>query len=206
MNAVLEMSAALACTALVFGCAAKESPSPLMAAAAATETAPDPGAITESSVVSTAAIVEAIDQKTRVVTLRTPDGHLHTITVAPSVRDLSKVRKGDDVVATYYESIAVEVKRPGEAKPGVSESADVKHTLPGQLPAEAVAETTTVVATVVRIDRKHQTVGLRAANGALTTVDVQNPAHLTKVKVGDLVEVSVTQALAIQVEKARKRR
>jgi hypothetical protein len=47
-------------------------------------------------------------------------------------------------------------------------------------------------------------VTLRGADGTVKAVDVRNPAHLEKLKVGDLVELSLTQALAIQVEKAPK--
>jgi hypothetical protein len=71
--------------------------------------------------------------------------------------------------------------------------------------ATAVAQTTTIVATVTKIDRKHQSVTLRGADGTTKTVDVRNPAHLAKLEVGDLVELNLTQALAIQVEKAPKR-
>jgi DNA helicase TIP49 (TBP-interacting protein) len=176
-----------------------------MMAAAATETRVAPGAITESSVVTAAATVVAIDQTTRQVTLRMADGQLSTIKVDPAVRNLAQVRKGDEVVATYYESVAVQVKKPGEAEPGVTASADAARAQPGELPAGAVAQTTTVVATVTKIDRKHQSVTLRRADGTIKTVDVRNPAHLEKLKVGDLVELSLTEALAIQVEKAPKR-
>jgi hypothetical protein len=133
------------------------------------------------------------------------DGQLSTAKVDPAVRNLAQVRKGDEVVATYYESVAVQVKKPGEAEPGVTTSADAARAQHGELPAGAVAETTTIVATVAKIDRKHQSVTLRGADGTVKTVDVRNPAHLEKLKVGDLVELSLTQALAIQVEKAPKR-
>jgi hypothetical protein len=195
----------LASGALLTGCAAKDPGPPLLSVAAATETRLGPDAITESSVVVTAATVEAIDQKTRLVTLRAPDGRLHTLRVDPSVQNLRHVRKGDEVVATFYESIAVEVKKPGTAEPGVSQKTELARAQPGQKPAGVAAETTTVTATVVKIDRKHQTVDLRGPDGGVRRVDVRNPAHLTKVQVGDLVELSVTEALAIQVEKAPKR-
>ena len=190
---------------LLGGCAATQPAPPLLSVATATETQVGPGVLTESSVVTTAATVEAIDQTTRMVTLRAPDGRLHTMRIDPSVRNLRQVRKGDEVVATFYESIALQVKKPGEAEPGASQNTELARAQPGQRPAGVAAETTTVTATIVKIDHKHQTVDLRGPDGNITTVDVQNPAHLAKVKVGDLVELSVTEALAVQVEKAPKR-
>jgi hypothetical protein len=190
--------------AALAGCAAKNTAPPLMAVAVGTEPRLGPGAVTESSLVSTEATVVAIDHETRMVTLRTPDQRLHTLRVDPSVRNLGKVRKGDEVVTTYYESIAVRMEKPGTARPGVSSDADTDRAPPGQRPAGVAAETTTLTATVVKIDRKHQSVDLRGPEGNLRTVDVQDPAHLQQLKVGDLVEVSITEAVAVQVEKAPK--
>lgn len=193
------------CATLLAACAARQAPAPLATATAATQTRVGPGTITQSSVVTAAATVVAIDQATRLVTLRAADGQEATIKVDPAVRNLAQVRRGDEVIATYYESVAVRL-RPAGAEPGVSQRTDVARSEPGQRPAGAVAETTTIVATVTEIDHKDKSVTLRGADGKITTVDVQDPAHLAQVKVGDLVEVSVTQALAIQVERAPRRR
>jgi hypothetical protein len=194
----------LAGLAALVGCAARNPAPPLMAVAVGTEPRLGPGAVTESSLISTEATVVAIDHKTRMATLRTPDQRLHTLRVDPSVQNLGKVRKGDEVVTTYYESIAVRVEKAGTAKPGVSSDADTERAPPGQRPAGVAAETTTLTATVVKVDRKHQSVDLRGPDGKLLTVDVQDPTHLQQLKVGDLVEVSITEAVAVQVEKAPK--
>jgi hypothetical protein len=183
------------------GCT-KSTPVPLMAAAVETEPRLGPGAITEESVISTEATVVSIDHATRMVTLRTPDQRLHTLRVDPSVRNLGKVRKGDEVVTTYYEAIAVAVKKAG--KTGVSTNEDTERARAGQKPGGVAAETTTITARVVKIDRKHRSLDLRGPEGNVLTVDVQDPAQLQNLAVGDLVEVSVTEAVAMQVEKAPK--
>src|SRR5262245_1436107 len=187
--------------AALAGCA-KSTPEPLMAAAIGTEPRLGPGAITEESVISTEATVVSIDHSTRMVTLRTPDQRLHTLRVDPSVRNLNKVHKGDEVVTTYYEAIAVAVKKAG--KTGVSTDEDTERARPGQKPAGVAAETTTITARVVKIDRKHRSLDLRGPEGNVLTVDVRDPAQLQNLAVGDLVEVSVTEAVAMQVEKAPK--
>lgn len=91
------LPALLACTASLAACAAKHQDPPLLAVAAGTEPRLGPGALTESSVISTEATVVAIDHQTRMVTLRTPDQRLHTLRVDPSIRNLGKVRKRDEV-------------------------------------------------------------------------------------------------------------
>jgi hypothetical protein len=55
----------------------------------------------------------------------------------------------------------------------------------------------------VKIDAA-PSIDLRGPEGNLLTVDVHDPAHLQNLAVGDLVEVSITEALAVQVEKAPK--
>jgi hypothetical protein len=188
------------------GCAPKSTPDPLMGTTAMTTSRVGPGTLSESSVISSAATVTAIDHRNRQVTLRFPDGRTHTVQVDPAVRNLEQVRRGDEVIATYYESVAVHVRRAGTAEPGVTTDAAVARAEPGQRPAGAMAATTTVTATVVAVDRKHHTIDLRGPEGNVRTVDVQHPEQLAHVKVGDLVELRVTQALAIQVEKAPRRR
>jgi hypothetical protein len=157
-----------------------------------------------SDEVTVRATVVAIDHKTRMVTLRGPEGNEETFKVGPEVRNLPQVRKGDEVVATYYEAIAVQLRKPGEAAPGVAAAQDVVRAAPGEKPGAAVGQTVSVTATVEKIDRKKQTVTLKGPRGKLVTVKVQDPERLAKVKVKDLVEISYTEAVAIAVEKPTK--
>jgi len=202
----LTLGAALACVAALAGCAATKEAAPAKTTAAAevtTTTSAD--GLETTAVVTKTATVEAIDQKTRMVTLRMADGETTTFRVSPEVRNLPQVKKGDEVTASYYESVAVRLLAPGEAKPGVTTADEVTRAEPGQMPAGGVATTTTITATVTKIDRKKQTATLRGPEGKSVTVKVRNPANLEKVKEGDLVEITYTEALAISVEKAARR-
>ena len=62
-----------------------------------------------------------------------------------------------------------------------------------------------VTSTIQAIDKKNGTVTLKAPDGTLTTIKARNPAKLDKVTVGDLVEITYTEALAIGVEPAPKK-
>src|SRR5512147_3043784 len=74
---------------------------------------PLPSGTLAENIVTVTATVEKIDQKTRHVTLGLPDGRSQTIVVPEEVRNLPQVRKGDQVAARYYESVAFEVKPAG---------------------------------------------------------------------------------------------
>jgi Cu/Ag efflux protein CusF len=158
------------------------------------------GTVAEDEVTETA-IVEKIDLKTRRVTLRLPDGRERTMVVPEEVRNLPQVQKGDQVQARYHRSVAFEVKPAGSGKPGVSVASDEKHTEVCQLPGAVVTETTTVTATITGIDMKAGTVTLTDSEGEEETVKVRDPDDLERVKQGDLVDISYTQAVAISVER-----
>jgi len=67
-----------------------------------------PGAAT-LAVMDTTATVEDIDRDTREVTLRGMDGQLVKVQVDPSVGDLSRIKKGDQIKATRTQALAISV-------------------------------------------------------------------------------------------------
>ena len=73
------------------------------------------------------------------------------------------------------------------------------------MPGGVAARVVTVVADIVKLDRNAQTAVLRGPKGTLTTVNVENPANFDKVKVGDRVEITLSEAVAIDVQPASAR-
>jgi hypothetical protein len=183
------------------GCSARQPATPPAPVVAETVT-DEPGRVVEENVVSVAATVVAIDHKSRVVTLRDSEGKEYDVGVGPEVKNLPQVRKGDQVIATYYESMAITVRKPGEVEPGATGGEMVATAKPGERPAGAAARQTTLVATVVGLNRGKGTVDLKGADGKVVTVPAREPKRLEHVKVGDLIEVVYTEAVAISVEKA----
>lgn len=173
-------------------------PPPPVAAALVAE---KPGAVVEEEVVSIAATVVKVDQKNRVVTLRDSDGKVFDVTVGDEVRNLPQVKKGDQVVTTYYESVALVLKKPGEAKPGLDTDVVFDRAKAGGKPGGAVAAQTTLTATVVGVNRRKGTITLKGPKGKTKTITARDPKRLEPVKVGDLVEATYTEAVAISVEK-----
>ncbi len=195
---------ALCATALA-GCAAKK-PEPRVEPVppprvAATPPALPSGKIGEETLTANATVV-AINQKTRHVTLKDSDGTRFTIVAGPEVRNLAQVKKGDVVRITYQESIAYEVKKPGTAKPGVAASTDVSRAELGEKPAGSIRDTVTVRLTITAIDKAASQATLRDPGGKVTVVKVKDPAKLDAVQVGDVVDITYTEALAVAVEKA----
>jgi Cu/Ag efflux protein CusF len=154
--------------------------------------------------VTVTATVEKVDVKERLVTLRGPGGGVEQLRVGDDVRNLAQVKKGDQVVVTYFQSVAFQVLKPGEAKPSISGATDGERAELGEKPGGVAARRVVLVAKILKLDRANQLAVLEGPEGRTITVDVQNPDNFNKVKVGDTVEIELTEALAIDVQPAPK--
>ena len=149
------------------------------------------------------ATVLKVNQKTREVTIKTKDGKEHTFVAGDNVKNLAQVKKGDIITAVYTEAIAYEVKKHGTA--GVQTTTAAASAKPGEKPAGGVAQQTTVTVTITAIDKKAETVTFMGPRGNKETVKVRDPKNLNGVKVGDMVDITYTEALAIRVDEAPKK-
>ena len=73
------------------------------------------------------------------------------------------------------------------------------------MPAGVAARQVTVTASVEAIDKETPSITLKGPEGNSVTVKVRNPQRLEKVQVGDLVEITYTEAVAVAVEPMAKK-
>jgi Cu/Ag efflux protein CusF len=154
---------------------------------------------------SVTATVTKIDYTTRAVTLTTQDGKEHDIVADSVVRNLAQVKPGDVVTVTYAEALAYEVVKPGAKAPGVEQVVGGGRAEPGKKPAGAIGQQTTVTVTISAIDRSVPSVTFTGPNGNSRTITVRHPEKLEGVSVGDMVDITYTEALAITVDPAPKK-
>jgi hypothetical protein len=166
-------------------------------------TAERPKVVKERVAVLTAT-VEAIDLEKRLVTLKGPKGEKKTIAVGPEARNLPQVKVGDLVTVKFYESMAVEVVKPGTGT-GAGQASTIVRSKEGEMPGGMATRTAQVTATVTAIDKKKGTLTLKGPEGNLVTAKAEDPKNLDKVKVGDELLITITEALAISVERAKKK-
>jgi Cu/Ag efflux protein CusF len=162
------------------------------------------GEITDA--VEAQATVTAIDQKNRMVTLKGPEGKETTIHVDKRARNLAQVKVGDIVKVAYVQHVAWQVQKPGAGAPSSDVQAEqaAARTEPGQMPGGAVGQRVTFAATIEAIDLAKGTVTLKGPQGNSQTIKARNPANLKKVKVGDVVDITYTEVVAIKVDPAPK--
>lgn len=161
-------------------------------------TSPKPAMVEQVDEVS--ATVTAVDLPGRLVTLRGPEGKLFTVEAGEQVRNLPQVEIGDQVVVRYYEAIAAELAKPGQQ---AAVSAEVARAPLGAKPGAGVAQQVTDTVRIDALDLATHTVSFTDSEGHSQTITVRDPKmqdFLKKLKVGDQVAVTYTEAVAIAVK------
>lgn len=144
--------------------------------------------------------VEAINQETREVTLRRAEGDTITFTASDQARNLNMVRVGDIVNAEYVETLSIEVVANDGTEPEQLELGGMARTEEGEMPGFAAFDATQVIATVEEINLEANTFKLKGPDGTVTEYVARNPDNLRRSEVGDLVIITVSEAVAISVE------
>lgn len=144
------------------------------------------------------AIVKDIDHEKREVTIKGPRG-THVMKVGPEVRNLDQVKKGDQILATAYESVAYSVVKKGEA-PDPSANRAVYRAEKGERPTGMAISTRQATAKVQNIDYNSRKMTLQGPDGNSFTVTVdEKVGDLQRIKKGDEVVATYTDVLAIAV-------
>jgi hypothetical protein len=155
------------------------------------------------------ATIEAIDLPKRLLSLAVPDGTKLTVEVAPQVRNLPQVKVGDRVVARYYKALAAELRRRGDGT-GETEAPVIETSFnraaEGSRPAAMVGAQSHQTVRITSVDTKNNIVNFYASDGLARSVPVRSPQgkeFISKLKAGDEVEVTYTEAVALSVEPAK---
>ncbi len=154
-----------------------------------------PGKLAIASTAQIIATVERVDAASRTVSLKGPRGNVVTMDVGDEVRNLPQVKVGDRVVVTYARALALELKKGGSGIRERVERGGMVRTAPGT----TVGREVKVVADVMVVNMKNQTVTLRGPKQTVT-LKVRDPAQFKNITAGDQVEATYTEALALAVK------
>jgi len=145
----------------------------------------------------TAKIV-AIDYDNRIVTLQDAQGNVSTIKAGAGVTRFAALKVGDTVTFQYAESIAYAIAPAGTAP--APQSTPMVTRAPGDKPGGTISQTVSAQVTIQAIDAAAPSITVKTADGHVITMLVNNPANLSGLKVGDVVQITYTQALMITVQ------
>jgi Cu/Ag efflux protein CusF len=173
---------------------------PLVVSAA--EPSGEPGVILEDASVAVSTVT-AIDEKTRQITLKDPDGDKSTFTAGPEVRNFAQIKRGDQVIMSYYEGFALELGPKGSGTEAKVKSVEVTRAKLGEKPSMSITNSTVAIGIVKAINRENRTVTLQGAERTINLA-VSDDVDLSNVKVGDTAEAVYIASYAVQVVAAPK--
>jgi hypothetical protein len=157
----------------------------------------------EAKPVTVTATIEAIDKATRVVTLKGPKGNSMDVKTSDQMEGFGRLKVGDQVSATYFEAIVLEMGKPGS--PPSSSAPVTSLTRKDRKPGAEARREQTVTVTIQAIDATAPSVTVKGPEGRVLTLPVGDPKQLQNVKVGDTVAVRYFESLLINVTPAPKK-
>ena len=161
----------------------------------------EPGRVTVAETVRVTATVEAIDKVKRLVTLKGPEGNSFVVQASPELKRFDQIKVGDVVVAQYIEALTLQLKKGGGQVRERIEREDAAVTPPGAAPGAVAGRQVTVIADVIAVDAAKQSVRLQGPK-RVVDLKVRDPQQFKAIKVGDQIEGTFTEAVAIALEPA----
>ena len=152
------------------------------------------------------ATVVAVDPVTRFLSLQGPDKNVVTVQVDDEVRNLPQVKVGDEVVVRYYEALGAQVVSRGGTATGATTpetGVTISRAEEGARPAGVVSSQASMTVKIKEVDTKNNAVTFYGEDGLVRTFPVQTPQgqeFIKKLKSGDEVGLTYTEALAVSVE------
>lgn len=158
------------------------------------------GAMREDAVTVTAQI-RGVDYNTREVLLRSEDGEDVVVVAGPEVRNFNQIAIGDVLSITYYEEVAAHIAN-AESSSTPSGAATAGRAAEGEKPGMIAASVVNTVVEFISYDADSHVATFINADGTPGSVAV-NPKmqeFAASLKKGDMVDVTITRAIAISME------
>ena len=146
-------------------------------------------------------VVDAIDREARTVTLKGPQGNTRTIQAREDSDNIDRIEVGDNVDVEFVQHMSIEVFANDGMEPGSGVMTATGINKEGETPAGMEMITTVTTATVEDINIEANTFKLKGPNGEINEYTARDPENLKKADVGDLVVITMTEAVALSVEK-----
>lgn len=143
------------------------------------------------------AVVTKVDSKTRTVTLKDKDGTVTNFVAGPEIKNFPQIKVGDRLTVTHELAVVIELAKVNnqgirsEVQTTSQTSAPI-----GSKPASVISNTTTIIATVIGIDRQKMTISVKGPKGKPDTYRIKNATLLKDIAVNDEVKIVLYDAMA----------
>jgi hypothetical protein len=208
MRKLLVSSAALLAVTFAHAQAPAKAPPPAPATAPApveVDNTGTPGKATAKQTAKATATITAIDAATRSVTLKSRSGETQTFKAGPEVKRFAEFAVGDVIEIEYEQALALEFQPAGSDNVPVTAIATGGRADKDQAPGAAAAAGVQATVTVTAIDMPKRLVSITGPGGNVFQVKAGPKVKLEKLKVGDRLLATYVEAVAIKLEKAKKK-
>lgn len=161
-----------------------------------------PGMASMAETVEVQGTITAIDAKTRVVQLKGENGKEANITAGPEVRNFDQLKVGDTVTLSMTKVLTLELKKGSTAVVSRDDDAAGARAAPGEQPGGVIGHKVTIIAEVMAKDADAQTVTLQGPKQSID-LPIKDPAQFALISVGDRVEATYIEAVAVSVEQVK---
>jgi hypothetical protein len=145
--------------------------------------------------------VEAVEPTNREVTVKKADGTYERIYVPEAIKRFDTLKVGDRITARYYETIVLRMTAPGQKDVDTATSGIVR--TEGR-PSGTASRQQTITATITAIDPRAPSIMFTGPRGWTYSSRVEDTNALAKVKVGDKVDITWTEALIVSIDDAKQ--
>jgi Cu/Ag efflux protein CusF len=148
--------------------------------------------------------VAAIDAATRTVTLKGANG-LENVQVDKSARNFDNLHVGDKVTLSYYQGLAAQIKKGDSTVEAPAGGVFGTRAPEGAKPGGVVGASITATVSIQAVDTASHTVSFKRSDGSMDVIQVKDPKmrkFVATLKQGDVVEVTYTESVAIDVTPA----
>ena len=145
------------------------------------------------------ATVTAVDYTARTATLKTADGMVSTIPVGPEVKNFGQLKVGDKIQAQYSQALTVKLVKKGSGAAYKRESTDAASRPAGSKPGAAAMRQVNFAADITKIDPMTGDLTVKGPAGRVVSLKVKDPSVLKGFVVGDQMEGTFLEVLAIGV-------
>ena len=145
--------------------------------------------------------VQSINKEERLVVLADAEGNVLVVEAGPEVKNFDQIAIGDKVITKYYESVALQIAPP-DAEPMKTDNINVIVEPEGDKPGKIDIDIISEIVEVVGVARQYNILKYKAAGEQVAKLKVDpSVSDLSKLKPGDKILVTRTEAVAVSVEK-----
>lgn len=164
--------------------------------------AAEPFAMADGASVAVATVV-SVDEETRLVTLAGPEGDHWAFTAGPEVQNFAQIKRGDRVIASYFEGFAIGLGPKGSGVKDRVDSVQVERAQKGEKPGVMVSKMVEAIGVVKAVDAADRTLRIEGVKNTVLLV-VSEDVEFSEIKVGSEVEAVYIESYAINLVPAPK--